>query len=43
MDSGNGSADIELYQWCQFTAFDIVGDLFFGESFHSLKNSEHHP
>lgn len=43
MDSGNGSADIELYQWCQFTAFDIIGDLFFGESFHSLKNSEHHP
>lgn len=37
MDSSNGSADIELYQWCRFTAFDIIGDLFFGESFHSLR------
>lgn len=43
MDTGNGSADIELHQWCQFTAFDVIGDLFLGESFHSLENSEHHP
>lgn len=42
MDTGNGSADVELYQWCQFTALDIIGDLFFGESFHSLENSKHH-
>lgn len=43
MDTGNGSADVELYQWYQFTAFDIIGDLFFGESFNSLENSKHHP
>lgn len=42
MDTGNGSADIELLQWCQFTTFDIIGDLFLGESFRSLENSEHH-
>lgn len=43
MDTDNGSADIELHQWYQFTSFDIIGDLFLGESFHSLENSEHHP
>lgn len=43
MHTGNGSAEVELHQWFQFTTFDIIGDLFFGESFHSLENSEHHP
>lgn len=39
----NGFAEVELHQIFQFTTFDIIGDLLFGESFHSLENSEHHP
>lgn len=39
----NEFAEVELHQIFQFTTFDIIGDLLFGESFHSLENSEHHP
>lgn len=39
----NEFAEVELHQISQFTTFDIIGDLLFGGSFHSLENSEHHP
>ena len=39
----NEFTEVELHKNFQFTTFDIIGDLLFGESFHSLENSEHHP
>ena len=34
---------INLCEWCQFTTFDIMGDLCFGESFKCLLDAKHHP
>lgn len=36
------SAEVDICEWYGFTAFDVPGDLLFGESFHSLENSQHH-
>lgn len=41
--ANEGFAQVEIGDWYNFTTFDIIGDLCFGESFHSLENSEHHP
>lgn len=38
-----GSAEVDMCAWYNFTTFDTIGDLLFGDSFHSLENSEHHP
>lgn len=40
--SENGVVPLNIDEWYSFTAFDIIGDLCFGESFHSLENSRHH-
>lgn len=37
----DGSLDI--WSWYNFTTFDILGDLCFGESFHCLDNAANHP
>ena len=34
--------DIDVVRWYNFTTFDIIGDLGFGESFDCLKKSEYH-
>src|SRR5690349_4607460 len=34
---------VELVHWLNFTAFDLIGDLSFGESFGALKSGEYHP
>ena len=34
---------IDIVQWLNFTTFDIVGDLGFGESFDCLEKSQYHP
>ncbi|KAI1638389.1 cytochrome P450 [Biscogniauxia mediterranea] len=34
---------INIVSWLNFTTFDIIGDLSFGESFHSLDNNSYHP
>ncbi|KAI5925072.1 cytochrome P450 [Camillea tinctor] len=34
---------INIVSWLNFTTFDIIGDLSFGESFHSLDNNDYHP
>ncbi len=34
--------EVNICKWLQFVTFDIIGDLCFGESFHSLENMEHH-
>ncbi|GAW13167.1 hypothetical protein ANO14919_025450 [Xylariales sp. No.14919] len=40
-DQGNKALNIEA--WYNFTTFDIVGDLVFGQSFNCLKDSDYHP
>ena len=37
----DGSLDI--CSWYNFTTFDVLGDLCFGESFHCLETAENHP
>lgn len=37
-----GSA-IDICEWCQFTTFDIMGDLCFGDSFNCLEGAKYHP
>ncbi|CAO2653514.1 Nn.00g029250.m01.CDS01 [Neocucurbitaria sp. VM-36] len=39
----DGKALLDLEAWYSFTAFDIIGDLTFGESFGSLDSGGHHP
>ncbi|KAF7539526.1 hypothetical protein G7054_g2049 [Neopestalotiopsis clavispora] len=34
---------VDLAAWFNFTTFDIIGDLAFGESFGCLEHSEYHP
>lgn len=38
-----GSNALDLTAWYNWTTFDIIGDLAFGESFGCLQNSEYHP
>ncbi|KAE8364638.1 cytochrome P450 [Aspergillus caelatus] len=34
---------VDMTQWFNYTTFDIIGDLSFGESFDCLKTSKYHP
>ena len=36
------SATVDMVQWLNFTTFDIIGDLTFGESFQCLDESRYH-
>lgn len=38
----NGSKALDMVAWYNFTTFDIIGDLAFGEPFDCLKNSTYH-
>lgn len=38
----DGAKPIDICSWYNFTTFDILGDLCFGESFHCLENGENH-
>ncbi|KAI0878449.1 isotrichodermin C-15 hydroxylase [Hypoxylon argillaceum] len=40
-DRGNKALNMEA--WYNWTTFDIVGSLVFGESFHCLEDTEYHP
>ncbi|KAG8156905.1 hypothetical protein KVR01_013318 [Diaporthe batatas] len=42
-EDGEKAADIDMVPWFHFTAFDIFGDLGFGESFNCLQSSKYHP
>ena len=42
-DAEKGSQEVDILEWYSFATFDIIGDLLFGESFHALETSEHHP
>ena len=35
--------EIDISDWYQFTSFDIIGDLVFGESFGALESARYHP
>ncbi|UNI15925.1 hypothetical protein JDV02_002409 [Purpureocillium takamizusanense] len=34
---------VDIVEWLNFTTFDIIGDLTFSDSFHSLENNGYHP
>ncbi|KAJ5566018.1 Cytochrome P450 [Penicillium sp. DV-2018c] len=38
----SGSATVDMTRWYNYTTFDIIGDLAFGESFGCLENSRYH-
>lgn len=40
---GPTQGTVNLVKWYNFTTFDIIGDLSFGESFHCLESGEYHP
>ncbi|CAF9911859.1 MAG: hypothetical protein ALECFALPRED_007673 [Alectoria fallacina] len=37
-----GTTIVDIYNWYNFTTFDILGDLCFDESFHCLENAANH-
>ncbi|KPM36017.1 Isotrichodermin C-15 hydroxylase [Neonectria ditissima] len=39
----NGERPLEMTSWFNWTTFDIIGDLVFGEPFGCLENSNYHP
>ncbi len=39
----DGIQEVNLCDWYNFTTFDVLGDLCFGESFHSLEKGDNHP
>lgn len=38
-----GSEEVNICEWYNFTTFDILGDLCFGDSFQSLERGDSHP
>lgn len=42
-DGRDSSTTVDIGRWYNYTTFDTVGDLQFGESFHALETSEEHP
>lgn len=40
---GGGGRAVDLAAWYNYTTFDIIGDLAFGEAFGCLDNSDYHP
>ncbi|KFA70678.1 hypothetical protein S40288_07366 [Stachybotrys chartarum IBT 40288] len=42
-EHSQGGKPLDIVQWINFTMFDIIGDLAFSDSFHSLDNNAYHP
>ncbi|EWY79383.1 hypothetical protein FOYG_17461 [Fusarium oxysporum NRRL 32931] len=42
-NSNAGSKPVDVVKWYNYTTFDVVGDLAFGEPFGCLETSEYHP
>ncbi|KAI1105049.1 putative cytochrome P450 [Jackrogersella minutella] len=42
-ECGEGKNKLNIEAWLNWTAFDLIGDLIFGESFRCLENIEYHP
>ncbi|KAI0129614.1 Isotrichodermin C-15 hydroxylase [Xylariales sp. AK1849] len=41
--SAGGTKPVDMVSWYNYTTFDVIGDLAFGEPFHCLENSDYHP
>ncbi|KIN00076.1 hypothetical protein OIDMADRAFT_55967 [Oidiodendron maius Zn] len=41
--AGNSGVKIDLVRWYNYTTFDMIGDLTFGESFGCLEDNRYHP
>ncbi|KAJ9143395.1 Isotrichodermin C-15 hydroxylase [Pleurostoma richardsiae] len=41
-NSKDGKEVVDMVQWCNYTTFDIIGDLAFGEPFGCLETSSYH-
>lgn len=41
--AGSGAGELDLVKWFNYTTFDIIGELTFGESFGCLESSTDHP
>jgi len=39
---GSSKGKVNIVQWLNFTTFDTIGDLCFGESFDALRTEEYH-
>ncbi|KAI1501223.1 cytochrome P450 [Biscogniauxia marginata] len=42
-EQADAGTPTNIVRWLNFTAFDIIGDLSFGDSFHSLEDNDYHP
>ncbi|KAI5923146.1 cytochrome P450 [Camillea tinctor] len=42
-ESAGGTSPVNIVSWLNWTTFDVIGDLAFGESFGCLENSTYHP
>ena len=42
-EESRGGKLVDIVNWYNYTTFDIIGDLCFGESFHNLDNKGEHP
>lgn len=42
-EHASSGKEMNIVEWLNFTTFDIIGDLTFGESFGSLASSNYHP
>jgi hypothetical protein len=40
---GPSKGNVDIVAWLNFTTFDIIGDLAFGESFGGLERGDYHP
>ncbi|CAJ2511464.1 Uu.00g070890.m01.CDS01 [Anthostomella pinea] len=42
-ECGNGAHELNMEAWYNWTTFDVVGDLVFGQSFGCLEHTSYHP
>lgn len=40
---GKANGVVDMVRWYNFTTFDMIADLTFGESFHCLRHKDYHP
>ena len=43
INKGKGTASLDICSWYNYTTFDVLGDLCFGDSFHCLERGDNHP
>ncbi|KAL9012057.1 MAG: hypothetical protein Q9173_003152, partial [Seirophora scorigena] len=40
---GDAKGKVDMVRWYNYTTFDVIADLTFGESFHCLRDKDYHP